>query len=44
MSEFNRGIMKFDDADRPLTVAVWGLLIIGGIVFLLWWGLHYAYI
>jgi hypothetical protein len=44
MSDFNRGIMKFDDADSPLAILISASLIIGSIVILLWWGFHYAYI
>jgi hypothetical protein len=44
MSDFNRGIMKFEGADSPITVAVSGIILIGAIALLLWWGYHYAYI
>jgi hypothetical protein len=36
--------MKFEGADNPVTVAVSGIVLIGGIVLLLWWGYHYAYL
>ncbi len=44
MSEFNRGIMKFDDADSPLAVALSAIFVLGIIGGLLWWGYQIAYI
>ncbi|MCM1985062.1 hypothetical protein [Lyngbya confervoides] len=43
-SDFDRGIMKFKGADRPVTVAVSSLLILGAIAALVWWSLHAAYV
>lgn len=43
MPDFNRGIMKFDGADRPFIVAISGIVVLGAIGFLLWWGLGSAY-
>ena len=43
MSDLNRGIMKFDGADKPVLVAVSALLIFGGITALILWALGSAY-
>ena len=43
MSDLNRGIMKFDGADKPILVAVSALLIFGGITALILWALMSAY-
>ncbi|MCT7955694.1 hypothetical protein [Laspinema palackyanum] len=43
MSDLNRGIMKFKGADSPLLVGLSSVLILGGIAFLIWWGLQSAY-
>lgn len=43
MSDLNRGIMKFKGADTPLAIAISAALVLGGIGFLLWWGLQTAY-
>jgi len=43
MSDLNRGIMKFDGADRPLTIAISGVLVLGSIATLVWWALKSAY-
>ncbi len=43
MSDIDRGIMKFKGADTPTAIAISGILILGGIFFLLWWGLSTAY-
>ncbi|AFY69737.1 hypothetical protein Pse7367_1446 [Thalassoporum mexicanum PCC 7367] len=43
MSDFNRGIMKFDGADTPVTVAISASIILSAIAFLIWWGLSIAY-
>ena len=43
MSELNRGIMKFKGADTPSAIAISAIIILGGIVFLLLWGLSTAY-
>jgi hypothetical protein len=44
MSDFNRGIMKFDYADSPLAIALSGVLVLGTIGLLIWWGLGVAYL
>ena len=44
MSDLNRGIMKFDGADKPILVAVSALLIFGGITALIIWALKSAYV
>ena len=43
MSDLNRGIMKFDGADKPVVVAVSAVLVLGAIAGLLFWGLSTAY-
>ena len=43
MSDLNRGIMKFDGADKPVLVAVSAVLIFGGIIALVVWALNSAY-
>lgn len=43
-TDFNRGIMKFEGADHPKTIAVSAILILGSIGLLIWWALHTAYI
>ena len=44
MSDLNRGIMKFDGADKPVLVAISAFLVIGAIVGLILWALKVAYI
>ena len=44
MSDLNRGIMKFDGADKPILVAVSAVLIFGGIIALISWALKSAYV
>jgi hypothetical protein len=43
MSDFNRGIMKFEGADTPVAVAISASIILSAIAFLIWWGLSIAY-
>jgi hypothetical protein len=43
MSDFNRGIMKFQGADSPVAVALSAFLVLGGITILLVWALKTAY-
>ena len=44
MSDLNRGIMKFDGADKPVVVAVSAALIFSGIAALILWALKSAYV
>jgi len=44
MSDFNRGIMKFDGADSPIALVLSGLVILSAIALLLWWGFSTAYL
>ena len=44
MSDLNRGIMKFDGADKPLWVGFSALLILGSIVGLIIWAIKVAYV
>ena len=43
MSDLNRGIMKFKNADKPIVVALSSLLVFGSIAFLIIWALTTAY-
>lgn len=43
MTELNRGIMKFRQADSPPIVVLSGVLILGAITFLILWALQTAY-
>ncbi|WP_013321148.1 hypothetical protein [Gloeothece verrucosa] len=44
MSDLNRGIMKFEGADKPVIVAVSAALVLGGIVGLIIWAIKVAYV
>lgn len=44
MSDLNRGIMKFDGADKPALVAISAVLILGSIIALIIWALKSAYV
>ena len=44
MSDLNRGIMKFDGADKPIVVAVSAIVIFSSILVLVIWALRSAYI
>ncbi|MBE9171342.1 hypothetical protein IQ238_28905 [Pleurocapsales cyanobacterium LEGE 06147] len=43
MSDLNRGIMKFEGADKPIVVAVSAILVFGSIIALILWALNSAY-
>lgn len=43
MSDLNRGIMKFEGADKPVVVAVSAVLILSSITTLIIWALSSAY-
>ncbi len=43
MSDLNRGIMKFDGADKPKIVVLSAIIVLGSIVGLLVWALNSAY-
>lgn len=43
MTDYNRGIMRFNGADSPLALALSAVVILGGIAFLLVWALQSAY-
>ncbi|NJN71972.1 MAG: hypothetical protein HC799_03715 [Limnothrix sp. RL_2_0] len=43
MSDLNRGIMKFDGADKPVIVAVSAFVVLGAIAALIIWGMSTAY-
>lgn len=44
MSDLNRGIMKFKNADKPFIVAVSAFLTLGSIAALIIWALRVAYV
>ncbi len=44
MSDLNRGIMKFDGADKPVVVAVSAVVIFASIFVLIAWALSSAYV
>lgn len=44
MSDLNRGIMKFDGADKPVIVAVSSVIILGSIIALIIWAIKVAYV
>ena len=44
MSDLNRGIMKFEGADKPPVVAISAVLVLGSIVLLILWALKVAYV
>ena len=43
MSDLNRGIMKFEGADKPALVAVSAIMVLGAIAGLIFWALQAAY-
>ncbi len=43
MSDLNRGIMKFDGADKPVVIGFSATLILGSIAVLILWALKSAY-
>ncbi|MGF1492808.1 MAG: hypothetical protein ACFBSC_10210 [Microcoleaceae cyanobacterium] len=43
MSDLNRGIMKFEGADKPIAVLLSTILVLGGVGFLIAWALQTAY-
>ncbi len=43
MSDLNRGIMKFEGADKPIVVAISAIIILGSIIALIVWALKVAY-
>lgn len=44
MSDLNRGIMKFEGADKPAVVAISAFLVLGAILVLILWALKVAYV
>ncbi|MBR8830335.1 MAG: hypothetical protein N5P05_003431 [Chroococcopsis gigantea SAG 12.99] len=44
MSDLNRGIMKFDGADKPIVVAISAIVILGAIALLVFWAIKVAYV
>ncbi|XTZ10239.1 MAG: hypothetical protein ACQZ3N_09200 [cyanobacterium endosymbiont of Rhopalodia yunnanensis] len=44
MSDLNRGIMKFNGADKPILVAISSFLVLGVIIGLILWAFKVAYI
>jgi hypothetical protein len=43
MSDLNRGIMKFEGADKPVVVAASAVLVLGAITTLILWAMKAAY-
>lgn len=43
MSDLNRGIMKFDGADTPKSIAISAVIVLGSIAALVFWALQSAY-
>ncbi len=43
MSDLNRGIMKFEGADKPAAVAISAILVLGSIAGLIVWAVKVAY-
>lgn len=43
-SDFDRGIMKFEGADKPVTIALSAVIVLGAIAALIFWALRSAYI
>ena len=44
MSDLNRGIMKFDGADKPIIITVSSFIILGSIIGLIIWAIKVAYV
>lgn len=44
MSDLNRGIMKFEGADKPVVVSVSAVLVLGSIALLIAWAVKVAYV
>lgn len=44
MSDLNRGIMKFDGADKPILVGVSAIVILSAIAGLIIWAIKVAYV
>lgn len=44
MSDLNRGIMKFEGADKPSLVAISAILVLGSVAVLIIWALRVAYV
>lgn len=44
MTDLNRGIMKFEGADKPVVVAISAIVVLGSIALLIVWALRSAYV
>ena len=44
MTDLNRGIMKFEGADKPIVVAISAILVLGSIAVLVFWAVKSAYV
>ncbi|MDJ0718315.1 MAG: hypothetical protein QNJ54_29500 [Prochloraceae cyanobacterium] len=44
MTDLNRGIMKFEGADKPIVVAISAILVLGSIAILVFWAVNSAYV
>lgn len=43
MTDYNRGIMRFNGADSPIALTISAIGILGSIAFLIVWALQSAY-
>jgi hypothetical protein len=43
MSDLDRGIMKFEGADKPVIVATSAIIVLGSITALIFWAVKVAY-
>jgi hypothetical protein len=44
MSDLNRGIMKFEGADKPVIIAISAFVVLGSITALILWAMQWAYV
>ena len=44
MSDLNRGIMKFEGADKPVVVGIFAFVVLSTVIFLIVWALKVAYV
>ena len=43
MSDLNRGIMKFEGADKPVMIVISASIVLGAIALLMLWAIRIAY-
>ena len=44
MTDLNRGIMKFEGADKPITVTISAILVFASVAVLILWAIKSAYL